>query len=64
MRTETNPQIPCRICGEPVSLKADAVADEDGKAVHEQCYVTKITSSTGTKEEALSPKTSSDCRQR
>jgi hypothetical protein len=38
----------CRICGEPVSLKADTVADEDGKAVHEECYVKrKITPDAG-----------------
>jgi hypothetical protein len=29
----------CRICREPVSLKADTVVDEDGKPVHENCYV-------------------------
>jgi hypothetical protein len=44
--------ISCRVCGEPVSLTSDTVVNEDGKAVHEQCYVTKITSSTGTQEEA------------
>ena len=29
----------CRICHEPVSLKSDTVVDEDGKPVHEACYV-------------------------
>lgn len=30
----------CRICHEPVSLnKSDTVLDEDGKPVHEHCYV-------------------------
>ena len=29
----------CRICREPVSLQSDTVADEDGKPVHENCYV-------------------------
>ena len=33
----------CRICHEPVSLKSDTVVDEDGKPVHENCYVKEIT---------------------
>jgi hypothetical protein len=33
----------CRICHEPVSLKLDTVTDENGKAVHEDCYVKEIT---------------------
>jgi len=33
----------CRICHEPVSLKSDTVTDENGKAVHEDCYVKEIT---------------------
>ena len=33
--------LPCRICGKPVSLEA-AKTDEDGKAVHEDCYVSKM----------------------
>jgi len=32
----------CRICREPVSLKADTVVDEDGKPVHENCYVKEV----------------------
>jgi hypothetical protein len=31
----------CRICHQPVVLN-EAKTDEDGKAVHEGCYVTKI----------------------
>lgn len=31
----------CAICGEPVNLKT-ARFDEDGKPVHEECYVEKI----------------------
>jgi len=38
---ETNPII-CAICGEPVSLKSDTVADEEGRSVHERCYVGKL----------------------
>jgi hypothetical protein len=33
----------CRICHEPVSLKSDTVVDEDGKPVHENCYVKQVT---------------------
>jgi hypothetical protein len=34
-----NQPIFCRICGEPESLTSKIVVDEDGKAVHEKCYV-------------------------
>jgi hypothetical protein len=33
----------CRICHEPVSLASDTVVDEDGKPVHESCYVKEMT---------------------
>jgi hypothetical protein len=29
----------CRICNKPVGLTFDTAVDEDGKAVHELCYV-------------------------
>jgi hypothetical protein len=33
----------CGICHEPVDLQSDAtVTDEDGKAIHEHCYVKHI----------------------
>jgi hypothetical protein len=35
----------CAICSEPVDLTVDLSADEDGKAVHEDCYVRRITGS-------------------
>jgi hypothetical protein len=31
----------CRICNKPVSLEL-AKADEDGRAVHEGCYLLKL----------------------
>jgi hypothetical protein len=31
----------CRICGKPVRLES-AKADGEGKAVHEECYVRKV----------------------
>jgi hypothetical protein len=34
----------CRICHESVSLKSDTVMDENGKAVHEDCYVKEMIS--------------------
>lgn len=39
------PDIPCNVCSKPVDLSADLSADENGKAVHEECYVKHITSS-------------------
>jgi hypothetical protein len=38
------PDIPCKLC-KPVDLSVDLSADENGKAVHEECYVKHITSS-------------------
>ena len=37
--------IPCNICSKPVDLSVDLYADENGKAVHEDCYVKHATSS-------------------
>lgn len=39
------PDIPCKLCSKPVDLSADFSADENGKAVHEECYVQHITTS-------------------
>jgi formylmethanofuran dehydrogenase subunit E len=52
MSDKVNPRIFCRICGEPVSLKADTVVDEDGKAVHEECYVKQTTATNAGQQEA------------
>jgi hypothetical protein len=39
------PEISCTICSKPVDLTVDLYADESGKAVHEDCYVKRIASS-------------------
>jgi hypothetical protein len=39
------PEIPCALCNKAVDLSADLHADENGKAVHEDCYVRHVTSS-------------------
>ena len=41
------PEIPCKICAKPVDLTVDLSADENGSAVHEDCYVKSLTSSRG-----------------
>ena len=33
----------CRICNKPLQLETDTHTDEDGKAVHEECYVKHVT---------------------
>jgi hypothetical protein len=38
-------EIPCRICSAPVDLTVDLYADENGKPVHEDCYVTRLLAS-------------------
>jgi hypothetical protein len=40
-------EIPCAICNKAVNLSADLTADENGKAVHEDCYVNHVTGSHG-----------------
>jgi hypothetical protein len=44
MAGHTFPEIPCMLCSKPVDLTIDLAADENGKAVHEDCYVKRITS--------------------
>jgi hypothetical protein len=39
------PEISCTICSKPVDLTVDLYADENGKAVHEDCYVKQTTRS-------------------
>ena len=39
------PELPCTICAKPVDLQTDLTADENGKAVHEDCYVKRIMTS-------------------
>ena len=39
------PEISCALCSKPVDLLIDLSADENGKAVHEECYVKRLTSS-------------------
>ncbi|MFZ0293213.1 MAG: hypothetical protein WAL52_06375 [Candidatus Sulfotelmatobacter sp.] len=45
MGGHTFPEIPCALCSKAVDLSADLTADENGKAVHEDCYVKHIMSS-------------------
>jgi len=37
-------EIPCTLCRKPVDLTVDLYADEDGDAVHEDCYVRQLIS--------------------
>jgi len=45
MGSRLSPEIRCVLCSNPVDLGMDLCADENGKAVHEECYVQRITSS-------------------
>jgi hypothetical protein len=44
MHSRHFPEISCALCSKPVDLLIDLSADENGKAVHEECYVTRLTS--------------------
>jgi len=37
-------EMPCVLCGKPVDLGCDLFADENGQAVHEDCYIKRIES--------------------
>ena len=41
------PEISCILCSKPVDLKVDLSADENGKAVHMECYVQRIANPQG-----------------
>ena len=36
----------CCICSKPLQLETDTRTDEDGKAVHQECYVKLLTAHT------------------
>jgi hypothetical protein len=38
------PFIICAICSKPLNLRIDLSCDENGKAVHTDCYLKSITS--------------------
>lgn len=40
-------EIPCKVCSQPVDLQADLCADENGQAIHEDCYVKRVTGYNG-----------------
>ena len=46
-------EIPCILCSNPVNLVSDLSADENGKAVHEECYVKRITGSSSNSAAAI-----------
>jgi hypothetical protein len=43
----TAPEFHCAWCNKPVDLTTDLNTDENGKTVHESCYVHKISSGEG-----------------
>jgi hypothetical protein len=42
MKSRPSPEISCAICSKQVDLSVDLSADENGKAVHTECYVKRI----------------------
>jgi hypothetical protein len=44
MAGDPYPEISCTICSEPVDLRVDLYADENGGAVHKKCYVDRLIS--------------------
>ena len=47
MGSRHSPEISCILCSKPVDLRTDLCADENGKAIHEDCYVTHVSSDRG-----------------
>jgi hypothetical protein len=42
-----NENIVCAICGRPLKLEDDRGTDEQGKPVHEECYVKRVAEGRG-----------------
>lgn len=42
MNNRQESEVKCSICNKPVTLHSDTGTDEDGKAVHKQCYAKRI----------------------
>jgi hypothetical protein len=40
-------EISCAVCNNPVALSADLSADENGNAVHTECYLKRISTTVG-----------------
>ena len=36
------PEISCMLCSRPVNLQTDLCTDDNGQAVHENCYVNSL----------------------
>ena len=53
MGTRPLREISCALCSKPVDLLIDLSADENGKAIHEECYVKRLTSSSNDPSAAL-----------
>ena len=54
MENPTHPKINCSICGKPVDLET-AKTDDDGKAVHEECYVLRLAPKQATQSQQSAP---------
>ncbi len=48
----SNDQYACQICSQPVDLSRDCYTDEDGRIVHEACYLKLITMPQGKRLDA------------
>jgi len=49
---ETQSEILCPLCNKPILLQIDMSADENGKAVHTECYAKRISQANNRPEDA------------
>lgn len=54
---------PCALCASPVSL-TESMADEDGQAVHEECYVSMVVSKKASARASLAYSSSGQARRK
>jgi hypothetical protein len=47
MGSRSFPEVPCVLCNRAVDLQTDLCADENGKAVHAECYVKRLANAQG-----------------
>jgi hypothetical protein len=60
MADSTDSSFTCHICGKPIRLETDIYTDEEGKAVHQECYARKTTKKTNPSSPQMKARAVSD----
>jgi len=44
MGSHSSPEISCALCSKPVDLRVELCTDENGRAIHKDCYMKRLVS--------------------